>query len=633
MGFFDFVENAADDVGNAVSDGVDAVGNAISDVGNAVSDGANAVGNAASDAVDAVGNALGDAPSFVVDLGSQAIDTAENFVFHPITSAERFGGLISQGAHEVGSFVSDHSREILTGAEIAAGVALTPELGPVGGALLAAGIAAAADIADGKSAEDTLVDALAAGADKFIPGSGHAAEAVVNGIEHGESVQQIAEEAGLGALGGSDSPALGFAATFADDLAHGRDPGQTLLDLGSQYAGYATDGNPLGEAGVIAARDIMDGKSPGDVGLDLAKAYLDNAAGGDGSPTGQLINTFFDGVSRGESAPEILGDMFHTGVNMAERAQAADPGAFNDALGDIPGGKYATTFVDDVLHGKPLDQSFEDAGRQVVGEAFGQSGLGDAFKEAGLGPFRPYIQTAADDLAHGKSFEQIAEHAGTNLLGDAFSQGGLGTAGFHPDWAELNPQPLPPMPDPQGGTSSFWTKVGEAGDQLFSHAGIHPDWAEVNPQPLPPGPDPEGGTSSFWTKVSDLGDQVLSHVGIHPDWTALNPQPLPPGPDPESGIHLSDLGSTVALNPQPLPPGPDPEKGIHLSDAGSAVSLNPQPLPPGPDPETGFHLSDAVLTHGPDPAVHAILGALNPAPVSDFQDYGVMATHYEPPLH
>ena len=55
-------------------------------------------------------------------------------------------------------------------------------------------------------------------------------------------------------------------------------------------------------------------------------------------------------------------------------------------------------------------------------------------------------------------------------------------------WAALNPQPLPPGPDP------------------FSRMA----WAALNPQPLPPAPDP------------------YSHLA----WIALNPQPLPPGPDP-----------------------------------------------------------------------------------------------------
>src|SRR6516164_425353 len=214
MGLFDVVSDVADAVGGAVSDGVDAVGNAVSDgvdaAENAVSDGTDALGNAAADAANGVADvfdagtsAVGD----VWDLGNEAIDTAVNAVEHPFATADDLGGLISQGAADVGRFIGDHSQEILTGAEIAAGVALTPELGPVGAALLAAGVAAASDIASGKSAGDTLADALAAGADNFIPGSGHAAEALVNGIENGESIPQIAEQAGLGALAGSGDPA------------------------------------------------------------------------------------------------------------------------------------------------------------------------------------------------------------------------------------------------------------------------------------------------------------------------------------------------------------------------------------------------------------------------------------------
>jgi hypothetical protein len=57
----------------------------------------------------------------------------------------------------------------------------------------------------------------------------------------------------------------------------------------------------------------------------------------------------------------------------------------------------------------------------------------------------------------------------------------------------------------------------------------------INPQPLPPGPDPYSAASRF--------NQV-----------ALNPQPLPPGPDPYS---VASRLNQVALNPQPLPPGAD----------------------------------------------------------------------------
>ena len=86
-------------------------------------------------------------------------------------------------------------------------------------------------------------------------------------------------------------------------------------------------------------------------------------------------------------------------------------------------------------------------------------------------------------------------------------------------------------------------------DAAFNQAASHDPAAFVslNPQPLPPGPDP--GPDNIW----------------HHDpagFVSLNPQPLPPGGGETGLVHstgLIDPGTHVALNPQPLPPGPDPE--------------------------------------------------------------------------
>ena len=493
--------------------------------------------NAAEGVFNAGSDVFGDVWDFggdVWDFGSAAVDTAVNIVEHPIETAEGVADWVSDGTDDVGDFISDHGKEILTGAQIAIGAALTPVLGPVGAALLAAGLAAAADIADGKSAEDTLVDALAAGADKFIPGSGHAAEAIVHGLENGESIQQIAEEAGLGGLAGSGDGALGFAGTLVDDLAQGRSPEEVLRDLGMQYAHDAMGGaaNPFGEAGIIVANDVIDGKSAGDIGLDLAKAYLDNAAGGEGSPTANMINTFIDGLAQGKSAGEIAADLVHEGVRTLQQIEAGAPGAIDDALGEsgIYGANYAATFVDDLVQGKSPEQAAEHAFGQAAGDAFDQSGLGDAFQQAGLDPFRPYLETAAEDLANGKSFEQI----GSELLGDAFRQSGLADTG--------------------GGDLSQW----------IDHAGINL-------------PDLDGGNLPPWAKVIDTAVDFGADGGIHLDWIELNPQPLPPGPDD----YVVDYGFAAAPS-EYLEIGPRGSV-IALQSALKSVALNPQPLPPGPD--------------------------------------------------
>ena len=102
---------------------------------------------------------------------------------------------------------------------------------------------------------------------------------------------------------------------------------------------------------------------------------------------------------------------------------------------------------------------------------------------------------------------------------------------------------------------------GDLGQQI-SHLGIHPDWVELNPQPLPPGPDPQAG--------AHLSDAVLKagqDPAVHAILANLNSQPLPPGLDPHAGAHPPDAVLTA---------GPDPAVHAILAD------LNPHPLPPAP---------------------------------------------------
>src|SRR6266446_5885230 len=181
------------------------------------------------------------------------------------------------------------------------------------------------------------------------------------------------------------------------------------------------------------------------------------------------------------------------------------PVVIHQVLGtsDVPGSKYAATFVDDLLHGKSFEQAAEHTGRQVLGDAFDQSGVTHAVNQVGS-----VAQNALGDLPDGGIANQIFGD-----IGQQVSHGGI-----HPDWVELNPQPLPPMPDPDGGDSSPWSKAIS--------------WAELNPQPLPPGPDPQGGTH--------LSDAVLTagpDPAAHAMLAELNPQPLPPAP-----VEFQDYG-------------------------------------------------------------------------------------------
>jgi hypothetical protein len=136
----------------------------------------------------------------------------------------------------------------------------------------------------------------------------------------------------------------------------------------------------------------------------------------------------------------------------------------------------------------------------------------------------------------------------------------------------------------------------------------------------------QGG--SFWDQAADAVHHAMAVAG------------LPPQLFSNAGINLPDLDGGN------LPPWAKVidnlgEFGFHAGTNPDAVALNPQPLPPGPDPQPDIHMSDAVLTAGPDPAVHAIVSDSNPqsmaqihlTDVSPLQDYGIMSTPFEPLLH
>ena len=280
MGWFDPVGWAKAGV-NFVED---KASDAWDDAKDVASSAADTASNAASDAWDGLAGAaktVEQAPAALIHLGSDAIDA----ISHPMATAQAMIGGISRGANAVSHFVGDHGSEILTGLEIGGNVALTASgLGPIAGGLIAAGFAAADGIAHGKSADDVIVNSLVAGADKVLPGSGHATEAVVKGIEHGESAQQIVHEAGLDGVGAIAGPALDSAARFVDDLAHGRSPGRVFLD------------------GLDAANEIA--KSAGHTGLDTAGANTDQFFPG----SGDKENAFYMSWVGSENKPKPFWD-------------------------------------------------------------------------------------------------------------------------------------------------------------------------------------------------------------------------------------------------------------------------------------------------------------------------------------
>ena len=75
-------------------------------------------------------------------------------------------------------------------------------------------------------------------------------------------------------------------------------------------------------------------------------------------------------------------------------------------------------------------------------------------------------------------------------------------------FASLLDSVLYPNPDDSGSPGNPFGPYGPGGPVMQRWL-----WAALNPQPLPPGPDPYASLS----------------------WIALNPQPLPPGPDPYRG--------------------------------------------------------------------------------------------------
>jgi len=467
MGFWNDLGNAANDaangdLGDAANDLGDAANDAGNDIENAASDGEqdaeNAVqtvedvaGSATDTAVHAVDQLIGQAK----DAGKQLVDNAEHTVDHVVHDAGKAAGDVvdaigdaakhplqtaEDAADAAGKFVSEHSGDIIGGLELAGSIALYASgAGAPLAAAISGGMATANDLGNGKDLGDALLDGAATAADKLIPGAGSATYAVVEGIEHGESAGQIAREAGLNGVGATGGPLLGYGATLADDISHGKSAEQTGLDLATQYgndaSGAGTDhSNPLGQIVVAGANDAANGDSIEQFGLDVAKIYAHDAAGGSASPTGQLTDTFFDDIKDGKSLDQTLDDMYHQAVQMGERVEHDDPGAVAGAIGgsDVPGSHYAETAAGDLLDGKSLEQTATDVGKDAAGDVVQEIGSSDEAKDLGgdigegwpnLDPLKPYAETALNDALDGKSLDQIAADVGKQAAGDALNAG------------------------------------------------------------------------------------------------------------------------------------------------------------------------------------------------------------------
>jgi hypothetical protein len=460
MGFWDDLGHAANDaangdLGDAANDLGDAANDAANDAGNAANDAANDAGNAANDAVNAAGKAVDTAVHAVDQLVGQAGDAARqlvndagNTVDHVMHDAGKAAGDISDAigdaakhpletaADAVGAvdqFIADHSGEIVGGLEVAGSIALYASgVGAPIAAAISGAMATAGDLANGKDAGDALLDGVTTAADKLLPGAGSATRAVVEGLEHGDSAGEIARDAGLNGVGANGGPALGFIATAADDISHGRDAGHTALDLVTQYANDASGDNPLGQIAIAGVNDAVNGDSIEQFGLDVARIYAHQAAGGDASPTAQLSDTFFNDIKDGKSLGETADDLYHQAVNMAERVDHDAPDGLGGAIGgsDVPGGHYAATVAGDLVDGKSPDQIAIDLGKEAAGDVAKESGLGDAVKDAGidtsdLDPLKPYAETVVNDVTNGKSLEQTAADVGKEIAGDLVKESGV----------------------------------------------------------------------------------------------------------------------------------------------------------------------------------------------------------------
>ena len=111
---------------------------------------------------------------------------------------------------------------------------------------------------------------------------------------------------------------------------------------------------------------------------------------------------------------------------------------------------------------------------------------------------------------------------------------------------------------PEHSSNGFWDDAAHAATPGANIAAAlsHLSWGALNPQPLPPGPDPDSISHALQAHGSDAGifagvhDAMSALQGALHDqhnWSALNPQPLPPSPADHSAqaIHI-DLPAFVS---------------------------------------------------------------------------------------
>ena len=432
------IDDAADAISDAAQKAADAAKAAADAAAAAAEAAAEAAAKAAADAAAAAAAAAKaaaeQASKFGHELAHDAGAFADKAIHDPLGAAGDVLHAGEKAANAVGEFVSDNSHAILTGVEVVGTVALyVSGVGAPVAAAITGGIVAGTDAAEGKSAGDSLIDGGAAALDKLYPGAGSAAKAVANGIENGESPDQIAADAGLQGLGANGGPLVGFGSTIAHDAATGASIGQWARDLGNQYAASATGDQPLAQFGVAAINDAIDGRDASAYLLDAGRIYAHGAAGGDASPDAQLSDTFFNDLKNGKSLDQTWDDVKSQALGDILRVNNDAPGGLGGALGGsgIPGTNYGATALVDVAEGKSALDIGKDLTKQIGSDVGDQIAGDNPLKDSGidlsgLKPAESYAKTAFNDLIDGKSAADIGADLGKQALHDGADAAGAG---------------------------------------------------------------------------------------------------------------------------------------------------------------------------------------------------------------
>jgi hypothetical protein len=315
-------------------------------------------------------------------VGGTIVDGAEAVGI--IGAAEDVGGWVGGAADDVGGWFSDHASDIGEAALLVGKGVVTAYTGPLGGLIVGAAEGSIRAAADGRDAGDTLEAAGWGGAYGAAGGN----QAAVAAVDFAHQVE--------GKINGG--------ADFLDAV-RGAAQDQNLGDalMGAHQRGMG----PIYEAGMHAGAAALKG---GDAG-DIAAAGIGGGASGwfgGGTPTGEAaagaLGGFFDGLFHNTNLLESMG------IGAWEGVKHAQPGL------DVAGAMF-----ENIVHGRPIDDAFLDAGKKGAIDLLGRFGLDHDTSEK-LSDFGGDL---VGRLSHGESFDDA-------LFGAAKDHGGglLDTAGI-----------------------------------------------------------------------------------------------------------------------------------------------------------------------------------------------------------